>query len=253
MHVNLNVDEPAVESEASNTTNNPRNPVTTLTTDSSIQSVKGHKNYITTLRTSLHTPKEMSTVITEIEGDLFKDAPDNSVLIHACNCQGSWGKGIAKAFRENYPEAYRIFRSHCQKYLTTPKNEGQGARTLRIPEGTTLLIPPQEKDFNPRGATGGRKKKQWIACLFTSWHYGPRNRSPPNVILANTELAVADLKRQLEEMKGSTTEGAQQVDLPGELWGCRFNAGLFAVEWGRTKKVLEDAELPMTIVKLAGE
>lgn len=65
-----------------------------------------------------------SKVITEIEGDLFEDSPENSVLIRmspcpfisysfisilywtviastdACNCQGSWGKGIAKAFKE---------------------------------------------------------------------------------------------------------------------------------------------------------
>jgi ADP-ribose 1''-phosphate phosphatase len=65
---------------------------------------------------------------------------------------------------------------------------------------------------------------------------------------------VVDLKRQLEDMKSNpVSETDQQDDLLGELWGCRFNAGLFAVEWERTRKVLEDAELPMTIVKLAGE
>lgn len=65
---------------------------------------------------------------------------------------------------------------------------------------------------------------------------------------------MADLRRQLAEMKSNADNNAgQQTDLPGELWGCRFNAGLFAVEWERTRKVLEDAELSMTIVKLSGE
>ena len=123
-------------------------------------------------------------------------------------------------------------------------------RTLRLPEGTALLIPPQGKDYDPPGKTT-KQKKQWIACLFTSWHYGPKNRSAPHIILANTVLAVADLKRQLAEMEDKA--GDQKANLPGELWGCRFNAGLFAVEWERTRKVLEDAELRMTIVKLAGE
>ncbi|KAF3891950.1 hypothetical protein GY631_4499 [Trichophyton interdigitale] len=36
--------------------------------------------------------------ITEIEGDLFL-APEGAALIHACNCQGSWGKGIALEFK----------------------------------------------------------------------------------------------------------------------------------------------------------
>lgn len=160
---------------------------------------------------------------------------------------------------DQYPEAFRIYRSHCQSYLSDPRNEtaankqNQGARTIRLPEGTTLLIPPQEKDYSLRGGAA-KVKKQWIACLFTSWHYGPRKRSPPDVILANTELAVADLRRQIAEIKSNVRADADpQTALPGELWGCRFNAGLFAVEWEKTRTVLEDAELSMTIVKLAGE
>ncbi|KIM43267.1 hypothetical protein M413DRAFT_444082 [Hebeloma cylindrosporum] len=40
-----------------------------------------------------------------ITGDLFA-APANSILVHACNTKGSWGAGIALAFKEKYP-------SHC--------------------------------------------------------------------------------------------------------------------------------------------
>lgn len=65
---------------------------------------------------------------------------------------------------------------------------------------------------------------------------------------------MTDLKNQLAEMREKAADKEdEQIDIPGDLWGCKFNAGLFAVEWGRTKKVLEDAELPMTIVKFAGE
>lgn len=45
--------------------------------------------------------------IKETEGDIFS-SPDGSVLIHACNCQGAWGAGVAAAFRTKYPAAYKV-------------------------------------------------------------------------------------------------------------------------------------------------
>ncbi|EEQ89638.2 ADP-ribose 1''-phosphate phosphatase [Blastomyces dermatitidis] len=244
----------------------------------------------------------MMSIITEIEGDLF-DAPEGTALIHACNCQGSWGKGIAKVFREKFPAAYQIFRAHCQQYLSHPQTQthtGPQLRALKLPEGTALIIPPQPADYQPlpqsqpqpqtgpaslsnrgRGQGRGRGRgrggrgagatflsrvagrKHWIICLFTSWHYGPRNRSPPDVILENTRLAMADLKRQVAAAAAPSTTitttstavavGDDEVEQPGELWGCRFNAGLFGVPWERTREVLEEAGLAMTIVRPLGE
>ena len=84
-----------------------------------------------------------------------------------------------------------------------------------------------------------------------------RNRSPPEVILANTALAVEDLKWQLETFaRGdagvSREEGKQDVEMmPRELWACRFNAGLFGVEWEKTRQVLVDAGLKVTVVSPA--
>ncbi|EEH32965.2 hypothetical protein PAAG_09129 [Paracoccidioides lutzii Pb01] len=228
------------------------------------------------------------TPITEIQGDLF-DAPEGVSLIHACNCQGSWGKGVAQGFREKYPAAYRIFRAHCQQYLanpqiqtqpipgTGPNADRQQPRTVKLPEGTALVnlttasrLPaapaaavspaitfptwPQQCQSwarrGPRPPPAG--KKHWIICLFTSWHYGPQNRSPPDLILANTELAVADLKRQLATFSATVAEMAGEGQ-PGQLWGCRFNAGLFGVPWERTKRMLEEAGLRMTIVSPPGQ
>ncbi|OAX78183.1 hypothetical protein ACJ72_07514 [Emergomyces africanus] len=251
-------------------------------------------------------------LITEIQGDLF-DAPEGAALIHACNCQGSWGKGVAKDFKDKYPAAYQIFRSHCQQYLAHPQTQThknpilipgkdtayQQPRALKLPEGTALIIPPQPADYQPhsltqlgkapktpplrqplatrrRGRRRGRGhgtlsfprraaalsklagRKHWIICLFTSWHYGPQNRSSPDVILENTMLALADLKRQIAADGAATYKSATaptvdqaeaKVEHPGELWGCRFNAGLFGVPWEGTRKALEEAGLAMTIVR----
>ncbi|KAF3247403.1 ADP-ribose 1''-phosphate phosphatase [Orbilia oligospora] len=83
-----------------------------------------------------------------VHGDIFA-APTNSVLIHACNCQGSWGAGIALAFKQLYPAAYRIYHNHCT-------NVSNPSSLL----GTTLLIPPQPTD----------RKTHWIACYRDIGH-----------------------------------------------------------------------------------
>ncbi|KAK2813822.1 hypothetical protein FQN50_000223 [Emmonsiellopsis sp. PD_5] len=238
--------------------------------------------------TTTTTSNSSSSIITELEGDLFSDAPEGAVLIHACNCQGSWGSGIAEVFKRRYPAAYLIYHAHCNSHLSTPQTRTittsststptQQPRTLKLPEGTALLIPPQPADYlrhpvtvpaqQPRGRGQGRGgatiststtttvlrgagKKHWIVCLFTSFNYG-RQRSGAGVILENTRLAVGDLKGQIEGMKMEKGEEGEGIGM-GELWGCRFNAGLFGVPWEETRGVLEEVGLGMRIVRPVGE
>jgi len=104
--------------------------------------------------------------ITHQIGDLFS-APDGSILVHSCNTVGSWGAGIALAFKERYPAEFEIYRSICKE---------QGADLI----GTCLLIPGT---------------KHHIACLFTSKAYG-RRKDGKSEILAATKTAVEDLVRQ---------------------------------------------------------
>lgn len=35
----------------------------------------------------------------------------------------------------------------------------------------------------------------------------------------------------------------------GELWSCRFNSGLFNVEWELSRKVLKNSGLDFTVVR----
>ncbi|KAK2801276.1 ADP-ribose 1''-phosphate phosphatase [Onygenales sp. PD_10] len=243
------------------------------------------------------TTSSDSSIITELQGDLFSDAPEGAVLIHACNCQGSWGSGIAEVFKRRYPAAYLIYHAHCHSHLSTPQTRPVNPtttttaskiqqpqpqpqpRTLKLPEGTALLIPPQPADYHrqpvtvpapPRGrgrgtttttttttVLRGAGKKHWIVCLFTSFNYG-RQRSAAGVILENTRLAVGDLKGQIERMKmeGDGGEGEEEMGMGmgmGELWGCRFNAGLFGVPWEATRGVLEEVGVGMRIVRPVGE
>ena len=101
-----------------------------------------------------------------VESDLFT-APDHSILVHACNTLGSWGSGIALAFRQNYPAQFAQYKTHC---------EAHGEALI----GTCLLIPGDKHD---------------IACLFTSRAYG-RHKDKPNDILTATRKAVKGLEAQ---------------------------------------------------------
>lgn len=164
-----------------------------------------------------------------------------------------------------YPTAYKIHNGYCK---STPN---------QALVGTCQLIPPQQQDYEEggsstlslrserrkveepdRGSLGQQvpcRKRHWIACLFTSIGYGkPTKKHPgmdkPDVILENTRNSLIDLKEQILKLENEENEEDGQVsskgrtsggeDKPGELWCCKFNSGLFAVEWTDTREVLEE-------------
>lgn len=48
-----------------------------------------------------------------VSGDLFVNRVGADAFAHGCNLQGSMGAGIAKGFRERYPEMYEEYRQRC--------------------------------------------------------------------------------------------------------------------------------------------
>ncbi|KAL2413644.1 hypothetical protein ABEF95_003578 [Exophiala dermatitidis] len=203
----------------------------------------------------------------EIEGDIF-DAPDRAVLIHAVNCLGVWGNGIAAQFKKAFPAAYAVYRSHCQ----------QANKPYDL-IGTCLLIPPQPKDYvqemtskrkknlcgrNGHSSTVVYKKRHWIACLFTSIGFGEPSISGLNPgkdsrtrILIRTQQALEQLRILLEEFQPSNfnpeTSWRTDDDKPGEIWCCKFNSGAFEVDWEDTCARVEEEfvgfERPWTVVE----
>ncbi len=49
-----------------------------------------------------------------VSGDLFDNAHHAKAFAQGCNCQGSMGAGIAKTFRERYPEMFDEYRRRCK-------------------------------------------------------------------------------------------------------------------------------------------
>jgi ADP-ribose 1''-phosphate phosphatase len=93
-----------------------------------------------------------------VNDDLFS-APLDMLLVHACNCQGVWGSGIALQFKNKFPEEYRIYKNFCV-----------------------------ESDAYPSVSLVANR----IGCLFTSRAYGKHVDSPED-ILRNTKWAIIDL------------------------------------------------------------
>lgn len=142
------------------------------------------------------------------KGSLFDAAKDKNILVHACNCQGVWGSGIAKEFKTLYKEYFEMYREACDEAKADDRDISGTAQVFSIP--TT--------DFE-------------IGCLFTSYDYGDKKDSELT-ILRNTELAIRDLLSIARLWK---SEGTIQVHSP------KINAGLFAVPWDKTEKIIDEA------------
>lgn len=176
--------------------------------------------------------------ITTVHGDIFQLAVAHSssskrriVFVHACNAVGSWGAGIALAFKERFPAQFRVYRDWCLSHqvpsnsMAGPRNrEGdtgyggrgryQGARGRgrgnSISRGNaTMRTSGENQPIEPRSLIGTCLLIQpphspssdndisiYIACLFTSQAYG-RKKDTPEEILAATREALGDLKMQL--------------------------------------------------------
>lgn len=92
------------------------------------------------------------------------DAPEGSILVHACNAQGVWGSGIAKEFRTKFPLSYIDYAEYCE--------------SSDNPVGSSIVC-YQENGFK-------------VGCLITSNNYAEKVDSPSK-ILENTEKALEDL------------------------------------------------------------
>ncbi|CCC67580.1 hypothetical protein NCAS_0A10220 [Naumovozyma castellii] len=155
------------------------------------------------------------SIIRYITGDILKPKPYPRIIIHSCNCNGSWGGGIAYQLAVKYPEAETVYMNHCTKY---------GSKLL----GSSLLI-PSFKDSDVL-----------IACLFTS-SFGGSSHDHSSSILRYTEEAINDLINTIATEKGGPIYGAElqkplteyELELP------KINSGIFGVPWELTEQVLK--------------
>lgn len=107
-------------------------------------------------------------MIEYIQGDLFESS--STILAHACNCQGTWGAGVARVFKSKFPTAFKEYNAHCKSHSPTELL------------GTTFLA----------NIGDGR----YVACMFTSNFTGIHKLSVKEIVHF-TNLSTADLVLQI--------------------------------------------------------
>lgn len=104
----------------------------------------------------------MSLKIRYLRGDMFMNAEEGALLLHACNSMGVWGRGVALSFKARFPKSYRQYQDYCKK---------NGIKGV----GTTFVT------FDG------------VACLISSGGFSGVQLDPPEKISAATEMALKDL------------------------------------------------------------
>lgn len=129
------------------------------------------------------------------------DAPEGSILVHACNAQGVWGSGIAAEFKERYPRSFKEYYNFCDREVASPG---------------TVICHSQENKRHP-------------VSLITSLNFG-KDRDDETTILVNTTLA---LNEMCQEYFSSI------IDNDAKFYSNKFNSGMFKVPWERTEEILK--------------
>ena len=148
-------------------------------------------------------------MITNKKMSLF-DAPKDAPIVHACNSQGVWQSGIAKAFKDNYPYSYKDYNNFCKR-----ANQERGSAC-------------------GRGAfsTFHESEKHWVGWLITSHNYGDLKDSP-ELIKINTTMALIEVCKLI--YMAHPDEDFPSID----VYSNKFNSGLFGVPWADSELILK--------------
>lgn len=136
------------------------------------------------------------------KGDMFANAPKGAFLLHACNAKGVWGSGIAKTFKDRFPDSFKEYLDFCLDEL---EDHDDGA--------TGLALIAKDK----------------IVCLVTSFDYGT-NKDSPDTILRNTATSLGHFFEQCIDF------GLEEIDVHSP----KINSGLFAVPWESTASTIDE-------------
>lgn len=134
-------------------------------------------------------------------GSLF-DAPPDALLAHAVNCKGVWGYGIAKQFKERFPDEFKAYQLLCQVHKDALV-------------GTARILSPR------------------VAVLFCSRGYGKQKDSQEDILNYIT-YAARDL---IWKGRGQAAEYSGPVHMPRICSGA-FKVPWSSVE-ARLKSILE--------------
>lgn len=68
-----------------------------------------------------------------VKGDILKAGNFPRILLHSCNCNGTWGGGIAYQLALKYPDAERGYTEKCKRYVAGLLGKSLLLRTKKDP------------------------------------------------------------------------------------------------------------------------
>lgn len=137
-------------------------------------------------------------------------APNDSIIVHACNSQGVWGSGIAKAFKEKYAHSYVDYNRFC-----ADMNMSRGSACGRAGMSSFHV-----------------SEDHWVAWIVTSHNFGSQV-SVPELIKIHTTMALQDLCKKI--YLAHSAENHPTIN----VYSNKFNSGLFNVPWADSELILE--------------
>lgn len=154
--------------------------------------------------------------IRNFDGDVFTS--DARLILHAVNCQGVMGSGVAKTVKDRYPNVFLEYKNKCNNAQTT----------------SSLLGEIQKVDISD---------KQSIVNCFTQDNYGTFAKGMP------TSYDAVDKCFKSVELMARTiaiserTEGPLKIALPYGMCSVRGGAC-----WNVVLEMLKDAFKTMDVV-----
>lgn len=137
------------------------------------------------------------------------DVPKGEIIVHACNSQGVWGSGIAKAFREHYPHSFIEYEQFC-KGLNKERGTACGCASL---------------------SQAHIDESHWVGWIVTSHNYASL-KDVPELIKINTTLALVQLCQAI--YKAHPRDSWPRIN----VYSNKFNSGLFNVLWVDSELIL---------------
>lgn len=149
-------------------------------------------------------------MVTHQKISLF-DVPKGEIIVHACNSQGVWGSGIAKPFKEKYPESFKDYNKFVLNL-----NEERGTACGRGGLSSHVF-----------------SEDHWVGWIVTSHNYSSLKDSP-DLIKIQTTLALRDFCTKV--YRSCPSEG--KINHPITVYSNKFNSGLFNVPWADSELIL---------------